>query len=516
MFSAPSERKTVPLKEADLKDTDSYKKASRMDMPKVAAGNAKFFVYKDVELPNSSGKKQKYPAFLALVDDNGIRKALTGKKLICKGTCGIKEERIAFEPATGKVPYKQLKVSVPLLLGKGVWIPAGMEDEGSEGEGTETGVSPEGGIPTPPTAPPIPPVQGESLAAVWGKLTKDAQAYAAAHPERKEALFREMAAIADLLKANKAAEAKPKMDHVRALLDAPVAPPPPTGHPDAAAQVAARWSALVKQLQAESTAHPEKKADLVRASAGIADMIRAGKLELASKLMDTVDATLRGDPKELEYRKRYRAIEGRLADALKDPAHDASRLRAMDAFIVEKAGARDFDAALKALQNLEEALETAGGVPKPEPEREPPTESENVGSESEVGLVEFAKLRLRWQEAKKAVAGELSELEKMVRSEMADDPMLGNLKRLAEILKVFNEGLSDALDNLANADTPEKRRAAAGVAQKAADHYMDHVVDDELIEYVEDNPFTETRISGHLLPPLSAISAALGLMSHGS
>jgi hypothetical protein len=46
----------VPLKEADLKDTDTYKKASRMDLPKVAAGNAKFWIYKDVELPNPAGK----------------------------------------------------------------------------------------------------------------------------------------------------------------------------------------------------------------------------------------------------------------------------------------------------------------------------------------------------------------------------------------------------------------------------------------------------------------------------
>src|ERR1035438_1295284 len=98
----------MPLKEPDLKDVDTYKKASRLDLPKVASGNAKFWIYKDVELPNASGKKQKYPAFLALVDDNGIRKFLTGKKLICKGTCGIKEERIAFDSLTGKVPYKEI------------------------------------------------------------------------------------------------------------------------------------------------------------------------------------------------------------------------------------------------------------------------------------------------------------------------------------------------------------------------------------------------------------------------
>src|SRR5208282_3214898 len=147
----------MPLKEPDLKDTDTYKKASRVDLPKVASGNAKFWIYKDVELPNSSGKKQKYPAFLALVDDNGIRKAMTGKKLICKGTCGLKEEKIAFEPTTGTVPYKQLKASLPLLLGKAVWIPTGQEDAGEEGEAGEAGAAPSAQAPgIPPPAPPQP------------------------------------------------------------------------------------------------------------------------------------------------------------------------------------------------------------------------------------------------------------------------------------------------------------------------------------------------------------------------
>src|ERR1035441_6931004 len=231
----------MPLKEPDLKDTETYKKASRVDLPKIASGNAKFWIYKDVELPNTSGKKQKYPAFLALVDDNGIRKAMAGKKLICKGTCGLKEDRIAFEATTGTVPYKLLKASLPLLLGKAVWVPTGMENEGEEGEAEETAPPPPApqaqapGAPPPPQAaaappaqsPGAPPLSAASLTGAWTKLVKDVQAYAAAHPERKADLFRDLTAIGALLKANQAAEAKPKMDKLQAALDAPPAPPPP-------------------------------------------------------------------------------------------------------------------------------------------------------------------------------------------------------------------------------------------------------------------------------------------------
>jgi hypothetical protein len=79
--------------------------------------------------------------------------------------------------------------------------------------------------PAPPAAQPpgAPPLTVASLTGAWTKLVKDVQAYAAAHPERKADLFRDMAAIGALLKANQAAEAKPKMDQMQAALDAPPA-----------------------------------------------------------------------------------------------------------------------------------------------------------------------------------------------------------------------------------------------------------------------------------------------------
>jgi hypothetical protein len=357
--------------------------------------------------------------------------------------------------------------------------------------------------------PPPPPQTAANLAARWNQLVQELRAAVAANPARKDALSKAAAGIPELIKENKAAEAIQRMDALEAMLAA--APPPAN---DAAA-LTARWNALVKRMQTEVAAHPEKKTDLARAAAGIPDMIKGGKLDLAAKLMDGVERLLgQADPRAEEYRTRYAALEKELLEALQDPARDPGRLRAVSAFANEKAEAGDYAAALKGLQQLEEALRTA--VEQPTTESEQEEGSEKTETEKEVSLVQFAKLRLQWQQAKQSVAGELAELDKMVRGEMADDPMIGNLQRLAGILKVFNEGLSDALDKLANADTPDKRRAAAEAAQEAADHYIDHIVDDELIEYVEDNPFTETRISGHLLPPLSAISAALGTIGRAN
>ena len=162
--------------------------------------------------------------------------------------------------------------------------------------------------------------------------------------------------------------------------------------------MAARWGALVKEMQAIIAAHPEKKAELVRVSAGIPDLIRAGKLDAATKQLEAVEQAVKENPREKEYRARYQAVEGRLAAALKDPASDASRLRAMNAFVVEKAEAGDFETALKALLKLEEALAAkpaAAGEAKPAAEKAKEKEGEEEEAaedeEEEKEAAEFQK-----------------------------------------------------------------------------------------------------------------------------
>jgi hypothetical protein len=467
----------VPLKEQDLKDTDTYKKASRLDLPKINAGNVKFWIYQNVELPNASGKKQKYPAFLALVDDTAIRKALTGKKVICKGTCTVKEERIAFEPTTGKVPYKALKVSVPLLLGKQVWIPAGMEEDEGDSATADT------------------PVEDTAeLTGAWNKLVKDAQAYAAAHPERKDALSREMGAIAALLKANQGAEAKPKIEQLQATLDRPAAATP-EATPATAGQLGARWNALVKQMQAAVAAHPEKKAALLAAGAGIPELIRAGNLDAAGKQMDSLESALGGNPREKEYRTRYQAVAGALAAALRDPQRDASRLRAMDAFMVEKANAGDFDSALKALQKMEEALASAPAA----------TSASGPGIDYTISL-------LNWVKAKKQVRTELDKLEAAILKEFADEPKLpiikSSLKKLEQVLGGFDESLRDKLDEATKApreELPQLHKEALAIL----DEYQDYVDTDPFIEALETNPFLPISVREPLDRTLSEIAGQL-------
>ena len=122
------------------------------------------------------------------------------------------------------------------------------------------------------------------------------------------------------------------------------------------------------------------------------------RLDAATKQLEAVEQAVKENPREKEYRARYQAVEGRLAAALKDPASDASRLRAMNAFVVEKAEAGDFETALKALLKLEEALAAkpaAAGEAKPAAEKAKEKEGEEEEAaedeEEEKEAAEFQK-----------------------------------------------------------------------------------------------------------------------------
>ena len=275
----------MPLKIDDLKTVENYKKAIKQDLSKISTqGNTKFWIYKDIELPTASGGKNKFPALLAFVDDTATKAVLKGKQPLCRGTCGLQGNKIAFEATQGKVPYKVLTITLPMLLGKMVHIPTGADAE-SDGEEAPLKV---GTAPAPPVPPAGAPAPGRyaQLNATWKQLSQQADERVKANPGEYGRVAQMKAGIPEMLQGGQLAEAEKRIDALAAML-APKAAAPPE-----AAAVTTRWNTLIKRVEAAEAAHPEKKADIVRARAGIPDMIKAGKLELAAKLMDTVEQVL--------------------------------------------------------------------------------------------------------------------------------------------------------------------------------------------------------------------------------
>jgi hypothetical protein len=591
-----------------------------MDATKISdGGTTKFWIYKDIELPNEQGKKEKLPVFVALVDDAGIRNFVRGKKFLCSGTCHLDGGKVAFEPIKGIVPYRLLKTSSPILLGKQLHVPAnandddggeGVEDESDEHSapgpsGTPSGVNlaaawgvlmkecqaaiaanPSrkealmqaiGPIPdlikannveeanakmemvrsllqSPAPAPsnavstanlaatwtalfkecqaavaanparkealqhaaagipdlikannikdatakmdalrqlldsaPPPQPGGGNLATTWAGLLKECQAAVAANPARKEALQHAAAGIPDLIKANNVKEATAKMEALRHLLDAPPSAPPSGSVPPA--NLAATWNGLVKEYQAAVAANPARREALAHAAAGIPDLIKSNPAE-AKKKMDALAALLAAptptqdesteetDPRADEFKKRYAVLQKQLLEALKNPASDASNLRAVSGFASEKAAARDYDAALKALDRLEKDLSEESEV------RESEGEESSTGTPYK-GLVAYRKSLLAFDAAKKTVDAQVQALAKALASREDHEDLADAVE---EQLSGLNEEIGDAIDDAMSA--AENDAAPVTDAVKASiQKYLDEVVASPLVKRADSNPF---------------------------
>ncbi len=289
----------MPLKDIDVKTFESYKKAIHQDVTKISdTSKVKFWVYKDIELPDATGKKQKIPGFIALVDDAGVRNFLRGKKLMCTGICRLEHGKVQFEPVKGAVPYAQLKKTVPLFLGKQLYIPTGAkEDEESESiedDREETPLQNHTEHPDPKLEHRDPQLEhpDPQLAAAWAKLEQQVHSAMAAFPDRKQALQQAAAHIAELIKANKGPEATKSMEALREQLTASLAKQPdssPTKQLDSSV-LTAEWGKLVPRIKAAGD--PALLQAAADAGKHLGDLVKQGKLDEAQTLIDQLTARL--------------------------------------------------------------------------------------------------------------------------------------------------------------------------------------------------------------------------------
>jgi hypothetical protein len=331
--------------------------------------------------------------------------------------------------------------------------------------------------PPPPPPPPAPP-PGANLAAAWNALLKECQAAVAANPARKDALMHAASGIPDLIKANNIKDATAKMDALKALLQAP--PPPPPAPP---ANLVAAWNELVKEYQAAVAANPARRDGLAHAAAGIPDLIRSNPAE-AKKKMDALAAMLAApsaapppappphDAAAAEaFEKRYEAVEKQLLEVLKNPASDASSLRAAAAFAKEKGEAGDYGAAEKALDRLEALLaktpDAAAGTPYK-------------------GIVAYRKSLLEFEKARQAVDAQVAALAKAVADK---SPVYADLAdALEEQLSGLNEEIGDAIDEAMSIAENQSAPVTDAVKTSIQD-YLNQVASSPLVKRADTNPF---------------------------
>jgi hypothetical protein len=200
--------------------------------------------------------------------------------------------------------------------------------------------------------------------------------------------------------------------------------------------------------------------------------------ELDEEADDDESATNAGDPLRQAYEARMAALHSRTLEALQAQRGDSTRLRSVAEFAREKAGAKNYDSALKALDSLEKLLAAGGAEATPAP-----------GGGGAFSKVQFEKIHIDWNSRKQDIKQRLRALHAAIVEDWDDPVATTAAANLEKVLAHFNEGLGDTPDALRNSTTVAARNDLAGKAGEIADRYLAYLDSNPLVAHVEDNPF---------------------------
>ena len=302
----------------------------------------------------------------------------------------------------------------------------------------------------------------------------------------------------------------------------PPAPPPaapPQAEPPQAAQspdpraLAAELAALVRRIPEVPGTHPAK-ARLVKLATDANVQIKSNNLNAAAGLVSQLGEALRNvleagtapapavdDAQFEKIRLAYRNIGPALKQAATTSQSTAAAIADGEAALHEALEAQDFTASREQLFALVALSKRA------------PATSDGVTT----GLVEFAKLRLDWDDAKNTVGAHLAELRQAIEDDEDDDDgpvFAAAVGKLSTILATFSEGLGDSLDALANATDPGRRETLRAKADEIGDHYLAYLTSNPLVKHVDTNPYDIEVGAGTILAePLHRLKTRLAAIA---
>lgn len=205
---------------------------------------------------------------------------------------------------------------------------------------------------------------------------------------------------------------------------------------------------------------------------------------------------------------RLRALQPRIVAALKNPQADATKLRAVLAFVQEKVQGGDFTAAIKGMEQLDKLLAAAGGSTQPEGSK-----PDTPPAPSKAPTVVFTQIRLAWDQTRKDMQSKLQTLEKALLAACANEPdfneIAANTRVLYGVLDHLDERLIDKLDEALNAGSEPERKALHLQAREIVSEYLDYVAADELLRDLDDNGFVEIGLIDTLNKRLQTMDKAL-------
>jgi hypothetical protein len=226
--------------------------------------------------------------------------------------------------------------------------------------------------------------------------------------------------------------------------------------------------------------------------------------------------------------QRLRKVKDLLAQALKDQHPESTKLRALAGFASEKAQAKAYDAASKALDMVWQLLGgtgTAASASPPEagtaPAAQPATgpaaaaADEAAAPAAPISIVRLSKARVEWDGVRVHATSELQRLKSLLQREYEGDAVeaaavAAAFRRLDQTIAAMNEELGDGLDEVLNAAQAERPRRAARVRQVLA-RLAALASNDPIFAHIDGNEFApDMQVAAQLRAKLKDIAAALG------
>jgi hypothetical protein len=270
----------------------------------------------------------------------------------------------------------------------------------------------------------------------------------------------------------------------------------PQPKPDAN-RLADAYQKLVPEIK-RRTEDPSLREPFTRLAKEFQEAIKSQKLVEAQRALDLIEEMLAAPPPAdglgKEFANRYFALKPRLEQAIRENRGDTGKMRAGVQFAVETASEKQYDRALKALDQIEKLLEAADAAP-------------GTATQPGGGLVAYRKTLLEFDSAKKTVFANIDALKKKIPSEMPDEADFADM--LAEELHDVLEEIDDAVIDAMNAAQDEAAPVNAVVKARLA-NAVTKVESSPLVKHVDSNPFgVSTAIESTLTAAFSKVDKAM-------
>lgn len=200
------------------------------------------------------------------------------------------------------------------------------------------------------------------------------------------------------------------------------------------------------------------------------------------------------------FKARLEALMPQLKSA--HPSAEAARLKASEAGALSRK--REWDAAKRLLDEAEALLAQPGSS-------EPPAPSSKA---TIAPAIVYTQTRLAWGATRKKIQGELLKLEKAILEAYKDHTVLPEVakgvRKLDQVLEVFDESLNDALDAALNSADPEVKKRHHDEARDIIAKYQGFLKSDAMVQELDANPFVPIAVQSTLSSTLAVLASKIG------